>query len=84
MVDDGNCQFRALSSECFGTQRWHKTIRSKVKRVVEKNIYTNDNVIMPMTTAAAMTTKAVIVVYLLRPPPIPPTIKRRFPNIVTT
>lgn len=30
MVDDGNCQFRALSSECYGTQRWHQTIRARV------------------------------------------------------
>jgi hypothetical protein len=30
MVDDGNCQFRALSSECYGTQRWHKAIRARV------------------------------------------------------
>jgi hypothetical protein len=30
MVDDGNCQFRALSSECYGTQRWHVAIRNRV------------------------------------------------------
>ena len=30
MEDDGNCQFRALSSECYGTQRWHRAIRLRV------------------------------------------------------
>ena len=30
MEDDGNCQFRALSAECFGTQEWHQGIRRRV------------------------------------------------------
>jgi len=30
MKDDGNCQFRALSYECFGDQTWHLCIRRHV------------------------------------------------------
>lgn len=30
MEDDGNCQFRALSHELFGHQRWHLFVRQKV------------------------------------------------------
>jgi hypothetical protein len=30
MEDDGNCQFRALSHELFGHQRWHLSVRQRV------------------------------------------------------
>ncbi len=30
MEDDGNCQFRALSHELFGHQRWHTSVRQRV------------------------------------------------------
>lgn len=30
MEDDGNCQFRAISYELFGTQRFHHIVRKKV------------------------------------------------------
>merc|ERR1712226_354211 len=30
MKDDGNCQFRALSQELYGTQQHHVSVRSQV------------------------------------------------------
>lgn len=30
MEDDGNCQFRALSQELYGSQRYHQSVRSRV------------------------------------------------------
>jgi hypothetical protein len=38
MEDDGNCQFRALSSECYGTQRFHRAIRLKVVQHIEEQV----------------------------------------------
>ena len=40
MEDDGNCQFRALSHELYGHQRWHLFVR---KRVVDWLISYPDN-----------------------------------------
>ena len=37
MQDDGNCQFRALSAECFGTQDWHHNIRGQVVEYIERH-----------------------------------------------
>eukprot|EP00746_Dinoflagellata_sp_MGD_P058207 gnl/MRDRNA2_/MRDRNA2_249568_c0_seq1.p1 gnl/MRDRNA2_/MRDRNA2_249568_c0~~gnl/MRDRNA2_/MRDRNA2_249568_c0_seq1.p1 ORF type:complete len:280 (-),score=45.98 gnl/MRDRNA2_/MRDRNA2_249568_c0_seq1:62-775(-) len=30
MVDDGNCQFRAISQELFGSQKYHEVVRAQV------------------------------------------------------
>jgi len=36
MEDDGNCQFRALSQELFGTQRWHGEVRKHATAYMRK------------------------------------------------
>ena len=35
MRDDGNCQFRALSTECFGGQGWHLHLRAAVMDYID-------------------------------------------------
>ena len=35
MEDDGNCQFRALSTECFGGQGWHLHLRAAVMDYID-------------------------------------------------
>ena len=37
MVDDGNCQFRALSEECWGTPRYHYAVRLRACEYMEAN-----------------------------------------------
>jgi hypothetical protein len=37
MKDDGNCQFRALSHELYGHQRWHQTVRTNAVNYLISN-----------------------------------------------
>jgi len=37
MEDDGNCQFRSFSSELFGTQKYHKTVRHVAVKWLKEN-----------------------------------------------
>lgn len=37
MEDDGNCQFRALSQELYGSQRHHDIVRAQVVSYLQKN-----------------------------------------------
>eukprot|EP00622_Pseudochattonella_farcimen_P003968 FR739258.1.p1 GENE.FR739258.1~~FR739258.1.p1 ORF type:complete len:336 (+),score=41.88 FR739258.1:1-1008(+) len=37
MVDDGNCQFRALSEQCYGTPKYHFALRLRTVEHMEEN-----------------------------------------------
>ena len=37
MVDDGNCLFRGISMECFGSQSWHLAVRHQVVEFMVNN-----------------------------------------------